>query len=202
MGYLLFRIHTVCVFCLVVFGCMVTLGLLRILSGQREVIAGFAAFAAVFILLYLVLPVGITVSLPPENRLILFYSKDCKHCTEVIKEFEDQKIAVAHLPVTEYANFLKSMGIDHVPTLLVNDPNQKVFLTGKEAIHRYLLACAPSAKDASSTGSKPTAIEKKQAPVAKKAPLIPDILSQPGLLIVPDSAAADDGMCKEDEICK
>jgi uncharacterized membrane protein len=202
MGYLMFRIQTVCVFCLIVFGCMVTLGILRILSGQREVIAGFAALTAVFSLLYLVLPVGITVNLPAENRLILFYSKDCRHCTEVIKEFEEKKIAVAHLPVNEYANFLKSMGIDHVPTLLVNDPNQKVFLTGKEAILRYLLACTTSNKDASGAGPKPPAAKRKEAPVAKGQPLIPDIFSQPGLLTVPDSAAADDGMCKEDQICK
>jgi uncharacterized membrane protein len=202
MGYLMFRIQTVCVFCLIVFGCMVTLGILRILSGQREVIAGFAALAAVFSLLYLVLPVGITVNLPAENRLILFYSKDCKHCTEVIKEFEEKKIAVAHLPVNEYTNFLKSMGIDHVPTLLVSDQNQKVFLTGKDAILRYLHACATSNTDASAAGPKPPVAGKKEAPAAKGPLLMPDIFSRSGLLTVPDSSAADNGMCKEDEICK
>jgi uncharacterized membrane protein len=202
MGYLMFRIQTVCVFCLIVFGCIVTLGILRILSGQREVIAGFAALAAVFSLLYLVLPVGITVNLPAENRLILFYSKDCKHCTEVIKEFEEKKIAVAHLPVNEYTNFLKSMGIDHVPTLLVSDQNQKVFLTGKDAILRYLHACATSNTDASAAGPKPPVAGKKEAPAAKGPLLMPDIFSRSGLLTVPDSSAADNGMCKEDEICK
>ena len=202
MGYLMFRIQTVCVFCLIVFGCMVTLGILRILSGQKEVIAGFAALAAVFSLLYLVLPVGITVNLPSDNRLILFYSKDCSHCTEVIKEFEEKKIPVAHLPVNEYVNFLKSMGIDHVPTLLVNDPNQKVFLTGKDAISRYLLACTAPNKDASGVRPKPAAAAKKAAPATNGATLMPDVFSPPGLLTMPGPAAADDGMCKEDEICK
>ena len=85
MGYLAFRIHAVCLFCVTVFGFMMTLGILRMLSGERDVLAGFAALAAVFIIQYLVLPAGIPVNLPAHERLILFYSKDCKHCAEVLR---------------------------------------------------------------------------------------------------------------------
>ncbi len=200
MGYLAFRIHTVCIFCLIVFGCMVVLGILRILAGEREVAAGFVTLVAVFSLLYLVLPVGVSANLPPDERLILFYSKDCKHCTEVMKEFEEKKVAVKHLPVSEFANFLKSLGIDHVPTLMVNDQNQKVFLTGKDAIIRYLSACTSKTDLPGAAKKKEPA--RKQSPDAGGASLMPDIFSQPGILTMPTRTPTDEGMCKEDEICK
>jgi hypothetical protein len=76
----------------------------------------------------------------------LFYSKDCKHCSEIMKDLEEKKVTVTHLTVAEYAGFLKNMGIEHVPTLMVNDPYQKIFLTGKDAIRQYLSACAESKK--------------------------------------------------------
>ena len=59
-GFQAFRIHRPCIFCLTVFGFMVTLGLLRLLQGEREIIAGFAAMAGVFSLCYLILPVDST----------------------------------------------------------------------------------------------------------------------------------------------
>ncbi|HEX9020945.1 MAG TPA: hypothetical protein VF903_06765, partial [Nitrospirota bacterium] len=45
MGYLMFRIHTFCLFCVIIFGLMAILGLLRLFSGERGMIAGFAAMA-------------------------------------------------------------------------------------------------------------------------------------------------------------
>src|SRR5512143_2152300 len=73
MGFLAFRIHTLCVFCVIIFSIMVTLGILRILAGERDVIAGFAALAAVFLMHYLILPAGVAAKLPTNDRLILFY---------------------------------------------------------------------------------------------------------------------------------
>jgi uncharacterized membrane protein len=59
-GFQAFRIHRPCIFCLTVFGFIVTLGLLRLLQGEREIISGFAAMAGVFSLCYLILPVEST----------------------------------------------------------------------------------------------------------------------------------------------
>jgi len=200
MGYLAFRIHTLCVFCVTIFGFMFILGTLRLLSGEKDLIAGFATLAVVFIVQYLVLPAGIPVNLPVNERLILFYSKDCKHCAEVIRELDEKKITVAHVPVNEYVVFLKNMGIENVPTLMVNDPYQKIFLTGKEAIDRYLLACTTST--ASGNRAHQKARVKKTAPLSSGSGATIDVFNQPGFLTAPTPSAADDGMCKENEICK
>lgn len=200
MGYLAFRIHTLCLFCVTIFCFMVALGITRLLSGEKDIVAGFAALFAIFIIQYLVLPAGVPVNLPTNERLILFYSKDCKHCAEVIQELDEKKISVAHLQVNEYAGFLKNMGIENVPTLMVNDPYQKIFLTGKDAISRYLLACTTSKAVEVKTGKKKT--QKKDAPVAPSSGATIDIFGQPDLLTTPATSAANDGMCKEDEICK
>ena len=102
--------------------------------------------------------------------------------------------------MTEYAGFLKDMGIDSVPTLMVNDKYQKVFLTGKEAIDRYLMACTVPNKPADKPRKKPKAKTAIEVPVQNPGTAI-DIFNQPGLFTAP-SPSADDGMCKEDEICK
>ena len=62
-GFQAFRVHKPCMFCLTVFGFIVTLSLLRLLQGEREIIAGFAAMAGVFSLCYLILPVESTVQI-------------------------------------------------------------------------------------------------------------------------------------------
>jgi hypothetical protein len=189
MGYLAFRIHTVCIFCVIVCGLLMTLAILRLLAGEKEVLAGFAALLAVFSLQYLILPAGVTVNLPVNDRLILFYSKDCRQCEEVIKEMEEKKIAVTLRPVKEVSAFLRNMGIEYVPTLLVNDPYQKVFLTGREAIRRYLLACLAAKKP-------------ENNPPAGETALTPDYDNQPDILNPQNGLAPDEGMCKQGESCK
>ncbi|HYA88399.1 MAG TPA: vitamin K epoxide reductase family protein [Nitrospirota bacterium] len=200
MGYLAFRIHTLCLFCVTIFCFMVTLGIMRLLSGEKDIIAGFAALFAIFIIQYLVLPAGVPLNLPTNERLILFYSKDCKHCAEVMKEFDDKKISVAHLPVKEYVGFLKNIGIETVPTLMINDPNQKILLTGTDAINRYLLACTvPKAVQAKAVKKK---APKKEVRVVPNSGATIDIFRQPDMLTAPATSAADEGMCKQDEICQ
>jgi len=198
-GYQLFWLHAVCIFCLSVFGLFVVLGGLRILAGRREVIAGFAALFAVLGFFYLLLPAGGS-PLPLDRKYVLFYSADCKHCAEIRKELEDRKIDAAHLLVREYSAYLKNMGIEHVPTLMVNGPFEKVFLTGTEAIRAYL-SCQPAPPPSSKAAKQP-----KPAPAAKErgigqpagqlnlfAPSIgPDQIFNP---------RPDDGLCKEDVKC-
>ncbi len=207
MGYLAFRIHTVCLFCVTIFIFMVSLGIFRLLAGHTDLIAGFGALAGIFIIQYLVLPAGVPVNLPLNEQLILFYSKDCKHCTEVIKELDEKKIQVAHLQVSEYAVFLKNMGIENIPTLMVNGPYQKIFLTGKEAISRYLLACTKPATAGVTTPEKDQARARSKSVTKDKSKtrdesMNLDLFSQPALLTSPSQSAADNGMCKEEEVCK
>jgi hypothetical protein len=198
-GYQAFSIHTPCLFCLIIFALIVVLGIITLLAGEREVIAGFLSLAAVFSMLYLVLPAGVPVDLPAGDRFILFFSKDCKYCAEVIQNLDENKIAVKHLDVTEYSAFLKSMGIDTIPTLMVNDPSQKLFITGKDAILRYVLACTPQPGTKANSGRK----TKKGAPSAVLVPgmgAAGDIFNQPFPLTAPSVSA--EGICKQDEICK
>jgi uncharacterized membrane protein len=200
MGYLAFRIYTLCLFCVTIFCIMAVLGITRLLSGEKDISAGFAALFAIFIIQYLVLPAGVPVNLPTNERLILFYSKDCKHCAEVIQELDEKKISVAHLPVNSYIGFLKNMGIETVPTLMINDQYQKIFLTGTEAINRYLLACTKSKSVAVKAIKKTT--PKKGEMAAPNSGATIDIFNQTGLLTAPVTSAAEEGMCKQDEICK
>jgi uncharacterized membrane protein/glutaredoxin len=155
-GYQAFRVHAACVFCLTVFGFIIVLGLLRLLSGHREIFAGFASLIAIFSLFYLVLPAQQTVAFPSDKKMVLFYSENCKHCGEVLKAIDEKKLPVDHIIVKEYTGFLKSMGIEHVPTLYVNNNNEKIFLTGRDAILSYL-ACKQAG-----TAAKPAKTEKQQ----------------------------------------
>lgn len=138
-GYQAFRLHTACVFCLIVFALLVVLGGLRLLAGRKEVLAGFAAMSGVFALFYLVLPVQSSVTLPADQKVVLFYSAECKHCKELLSEIDKNKLSVPHVLVGPYVEFLKSMGVEGVPTLFVNNGSEKIFLTGKQQILAYLL---------------------------------------------------------------
>ena len=200
IGYQLFWLHAVCVFCLSVFGLFVVLGALRMLAGHREVLAGFAALFAILGLFYLLLPAGGT-ALPLDNKYILFYSADCKHCAEVRKELEDRKFAAVHLPVREYSAFLKNMGIEYVPTLMVNGPYEKIFLTGSDAIRTYLSSCQQPAT------SSPQAVRKTKAAPAGRESGTGQPAGQLNLFVPsigPDQVfnpRPDDGLCKEDVKC-
>ena len=201
-GYQAFAIHTPCVLCLIILGIMVALGVLRLLAGETALIAGFVSLAAVFSMFYLVLPATTTLVLPDQDRLILFYSKECKHCAEIIKEFEENKMPVKHLEVNEYAPYLKSMGIEHVPTLYVNSQYQKIFITGKDAIRRYLFTCSEASKTTEKPRQKVKSGKTKKPQQMDETGMTMDIFSPQEILTPPDAAASDSGMCKEDEVCK
>jgi hypothetical protein len=201
VGYQTFAIHTFCVFCLIIFGLFFLLASLRWMAGENEMAAGFAAFAVVFSLHYLLLPAAAPVKPLPVDRLVLFYSKDCKHCEEIIREFDEQKISAARVVASEYAGYLKNLGIETVPTLLVNDPTQKVVLTGEETIRAYFRACAaPAAKSKNPTQSKKS-VSHNAKPSAPAGSV--DIFnSGSNLLITPPAATDDPGVCKQDAACK
>jgi uncharacterized membrane protein len=210
-GYQAFRLSAACIFCLITMGFVLVLAVLRLLYGEKEMLSGFLAFAGVFALFYMVLPVG-SVDRLPDDELILFYSKDCRYCTEVIKELNANNLKVTHLPVGKYSAFLQGMGIEHVPTLYVNGRNQKIYLTGKEAIDRYLESRKnpQPQKNISPTVNKmvkPSATEKNKAQKKTEAPSAagPDDLKS--LLIPNDNQfnpigkPDDPGMCPGTEKC-
>jgi len=103
--------------------------------------------------------------------------------------------------VTEYSSFLKSMGIEHVPTLYVNNGYEKTFLIGKDAIESYLLckttdglggkaahvnSAAPAGTAAAQTGKNSEAANENLLHSEDK----PFQIFQP---------SSKEGMCKEDE---
>ena len=195
VGYQLFRLDAVCIFCLSVFGIFVVLGVLRVLAGHREVLAGFGALLAVLSLFHLVLPAGGT-ALPRGQKYILFYSADCKHCVEIWKLLEERKIAVEHVEVKEYATLLKNLGIEGVPTLMVNGPAEKIFLTGADAIRRHLF---PSSAPAPARNPKPDTGVRKRSAVEQSGPFnlfAPSSSQNPIFNPLPD-----DGLCKESTKC-
>jgi len=203
VGYQAFRVHTPCTFCLIVFGSLITLGLLRILSREQDVIVGFAAMAAVFSLFYLILPAENRVTIPDRERLVLFYSKECNYCAQVINELEENNIPAEHVLVTGYVGFLKSMGIEHVPTLYVNNNNEKIFLTGKDEIERYL---SPRAKAIKAT-SKPNGAALHAEKTSRSAETgsvdsTSDLFGLQYTHLKTMSSSSEEGMCKENEECK
>jgi glutaredoxin-related protein len=191
-GYQAFRLHAACVFCLTVFGLLVVLGLLRLAAGRREMLAGFAALATVFILFYLVLPADSSVSLPADKQTVLFYSKTCKHCAELLKELVERKLQVDHVLADEYAGALKSVGVEGIPTLYVNNGKEKLFLTGKQRVLDYLVTRKQAAM-----GSGANRHQRQSSAGAGQNLLNP---SGGGFEIV--QPPADDGACRQDKDCK
>jgi hypothetical protein len=198
-GYQLFRLHTVCVFCLSVLGIYLALGLFRLLAGHQEIIAGFGALLTVLGLFYFILPAGGT-ALPSDQKYVLFFSPDCKHCAEIRAELEEQRIEVLHRDIKEFAATLKNLGIEHVPTLMVNGPYEKVFLTGTDAIRRYLATCRTTPVPATPRprGSGPLSAPSRSVRQPGTLELFPP-LGTPGQIFSP---VPDDGLCRENTKCE
>lgn len=172
-GYQAFRLFTPCYFCLVVFALIVILGLIKLAMGSLELISGFGALIGVFVLFYLVLPIG-TIGKIPEDKLIIFYSENCKHCKELMKELEEKKVQIPHVLIDDNPNFLKNVGIDKVPVLFINLPGEKRFLVGLSNIKAYLFP-EPEKKELKKVIKKKTDIKKqeKQKSILDLAPSSP-----------------------------
>ena len=203
VGYQLVWLSTVCLFCVSVFGIFVILGILRVLEGYHEVLAGFGSLVALYALFFLILPSGAGSAFPINRQYVLFYSPDCKHCSEIWKELEEKHIDVMHVAVREHAATLKTLGIEHVPTLFVNGSTEKVFLTGNDAIRRQL-SCI-SGQKYSETQKR----SKKVGMVSRNAPIRTGGLPEGSLNLFAPSGQnplfnplTDDGLCKEDVKCQ
>ncbi len=198
VGYQVFWLTEVCLLCLSVFGIFVSLGLLRLFAGWKEAAAGFAAFAVVLCFVGFVLPPRGT-ALPSDKKMMLFYSTECPHCSEILEEIEKNKLEIIPVLVKDYTATLRNLGVDSVPTLFVNGRYEKLILTGKEAIRRYLAACQSSGVAAPSGSGAPTS-RKESGLISRDSgamlPLPP--LGAPNLLLNPST---DEGVCKEEQKC-
>lgn len=195
-GFQVFWINRLCVFCISVFSLFVVLGLLRAAAGRRETLAGFGALAAVLVLFLLLLPPGGS-ALPLDQKHVLFFSPDCKHCAEIKSELAAGRIEYLPVNVKEHAALLRNLGIQDVPTLLVNGPYEKVFLTGVNAIRGYLASCAggaPASAAKERRRAAPTAHRPAEGP---KLDIFPPTL--PGNIFNPPP---DEGLCKENVKCE
>lgn len=198
VGYQLFWLPEVCLFCLSVFGIILTLGLLRLLSDWKAASAGFATFAVVLCFVGLVLPPQGT-PLPSDKKMILFYSEDCRYCTEIKKETGQSKFDITPVLVKNYTGTLKNLGVDSVPTLYVNGRYEKLILTGTEAIRRYLAACQLSEKSIPSGSSVPAST--KGSSSKSRDSISESTLSPLGPTNPTFNPSNDEGLCKETKKC-
>lgn len=142
VGYQVFRLQAFCAFCIVVFGIFIVLALLWFLEGNREVVSGFAGFFAVFIFLYLIMPVP-HAHLGAKNignsALTLFYDASCKSCENIDELCKECDIQVNKIEASENVEFLNFMDIKQLPVLVVNRNEEKKIIIGEGRIREYLL---------------------------------------------------------------
>jgi len=198
IGYQVFWLTEVCLLCLSVFGIFVSLALLRLLAGWKEAAAGFAAFALVFCFVGVVLPPRGT-ALPSDKKMILFYNTECPHCSEIMETIQKNKLEIVPVLVKDYSATLRNLGVDSVPTLFVNGRYEKLLLTGKEAIGRYLAACQSSGASTPSASSVPTSKKESSSKSGDSGSVWPPSpWSAPNVILNPSD---DEGVCKEEQKC-
>lgn len=198
VGYQIFWLPEMCLFCLSVFGLFLILGLLRWVAGWKETAAGFAAFTLVLCFVGLVLPPR-GPALPSDKKMILFYSEECRHCSEIKEEINKSKLEITPMLVKDYTAALKSLGVSSVPTLFVNGHYEKIILTGKEAIRRYLAICQSSEKPIPSVSNPSTSKKASSSRSGKSesgSPLSP--LDAPNPIF---NQTNDEGLCQENQKC-
>jgi hypothetical protein len=198
IGYQIFWLPDLCLFCLSVLGIILILGLLRLLSDWKAAAAGFAALAVVLCFVGLVLPPR-GMALPSDKKMILFYSEDCRYCKDIKKEIDQSKFDITPLLVKDYTGTLKNLGVDSVPTLYVNGRYEKIILTGKEAIRRYLIACQSPEKPTPSGSSAPASIKKSGS---KSGGSVSGSTPSPWSATNPIfNPSHDEGLCKDTQNC-
>jgi glutaredoxin len=202
VGYQVFWLPELCPLCLSVFGILFLLGLLRLAAGWKEAGAGFLAFAVVLCFVGIVLPPR-GPALPADKKMILFYSPDCPHCSEIKEAIAKTNLNITPVLVKEYTETLKNLGVDSVPTLFVNGRYEKLILTGKEAIGRYLAACqtsgiAPAAVPGARSSNK--GASNRSGDSGALLPVLP--LSPWGAANQAFNPAGDEGVCKEEQKCE
>ncbi len=139
VGYQLFRIKHLCLFCISVFGIFVIISIIRLIQKELSVATGFVSFFIILSLFYILKPAGIPV--PNLNKpLVLIYKTSCPHCEKVIREAKKNKINICTIKADNCFNMLKSLNINEVPLLIVSKKNEKKIIIGEQKILQYLLS--------------------------------------------------------------
>ncbi len=138
VGYQLFRIKHLCLFCLSVFAIFVIIALLRLLQARYRVLVGFASFSVVLSLCYLLKPV--TTPMLAAKPLVLVYKPSCSHCERVIEEARRKHVNIYTVNADTCLPFLKSLNINEVPVLIVNRKGEKRIIIGEDNILNYMFS--------------------------------------------------------------
>ncbi len=139
VGFQLFIIKELCIFCLTVFGILFISSVFRLFKKHHAMAYAFIGFVSVFLTIYLVNP---GINLIPSSQYVLVYSQGCPHCEEVIQFCKAHSISVKTQDAKEVAGILKTLKIEHVPVLFCDEGATKKFIVGQDNIKEYLLSQA------------------------------------------------------------
>ncbi|WP_353684318.1 hypothetical protein V4D30_00615 [Thermodesulfovibrio sp. 3907-1M] len=140
LGFQLFIIKELCIFCLTVFGILFISICLRLFKKRLEMVYAFAGFVCLILITYFVNP---EINLIPSSRYVLVYSRGCPHCEEVIQFCKTHSISVQTIEAKEISGILRTLKIEHVPVLFCDEGTTKKFIVGQAEIKEYLLSQAP-----------------------------------------------------------
>jgi len=138
VGYQLFRVKTICIFCITVFLTIAVLTLIRSIK-RKFVLTGFLAFTAVLFVMFMLKPIEVK-SLNLKATYTIIYKNGCPHCEKVIKEAEEKGIHFEKINVNKCLPLLKSLDIKEVPVLLVNKKAEKIIIIGDKNIENFLFS--------------------------------------------------------------
>ncbi|MGB9892759.1 hypothetical protein [Thermodesulfovibrio yellowstonii] len=141
LGFQLFIVKELCIFCLTVFGILFISSVIRLFEKRLEMAYAFAGFICIFLITYFVNP-GIN-PIPSSSGYVLVYSKGCPHCEEVIQFCKTHYPSVQTIEAKEVVGTLRALKIDHVPVLFCDEGTTKRLIVGQNSIKEYLLSKAP-----------------------------------------------------------
>ncbi len=137
VGFQVFRLNTLCYFCLTVFFIFLATAIIRIVSGNFLSILGLISFIGVFSLMFFVLPTNTNFKIP-DSKYTVIYSKNCPHCKNVIKFLTKNGLDFIKITSKESYNFLNSLRINEVPVLVEHNPHEVRIIIGEDKIIKHL----------------------------------------------------------------
>ncbi len=170
IGFQLLVVDTFCLYCLIVFTCIL---LLNLLAGIRQLLAGLFLFATVLLAMSSLefsqsaaesqtVDEGVVASRPSPvatTTAHLFFSATCPHCKTVLDAMVNDPSLTIHFNPTDSISslevagvtlnpdyspaanraFLRSVGIDEIPVLLVHtEAGGYLLVKGEQTILQYL----------------------------------------------------------------
>lgn len=121
-----------CIFCLSIFSSLL---LIALLSQVKSFAIVLASIMAIFIGLN-TLNIGKNKTFITQEGNYLIQSESCSHCKKVKSYFAEHKIVYTPISVKEASarNFLKFVGIQSIPVLVIQNPTGTTLLIGDKKI--------------------------------------------------------------------